>query len=294
MEAVQAPSELDALRLVDDWPVDTAAVAVLRREGDPTGRGPARVAVVDSRGPDRHVFALASVTKPLVAYAVLVAVEEGALGLDDAAGPAGSTVRHLLAHTSGLGFTTRRPMTVPGRRRVYSNSGFEVLAEALEAATGLTMARYLAEAVTTPLGMGATELRGSAGAGATSTLADMRLFAAELLVPTLLHPSTLQLATSVAFPGLSGVLPGYGVADPNDWGLGFELRDRKAKHWTGRASDPATFGHFGRSGTFLWVDPAADAACVCLTDRDFGDWSIAAWPVLTDAILAELKRAKTG
>lgn len=280
---------IGALEQIDGWPVPTAAVAVLRREGDPTGRGPARVLTVGGRGPQRHVFPLASVTKPLVAYAVLVAVEEGALDYDDPAGPEGSTVRHLLAHASGLAFASRRSITAPGRRRVYSNTGFEVLGETLERATGIGLAAYLAEAVTVPLGMGDTRLEGSAGAGCVSTLADMRLFAAELLVPTLVHPSTLARATTVAFPGLSGVLPGYGVADPNDWGLGFELRDHKPRHWTGRTSDPATFGHFGRSGTFLWVDPAADAACVCLTDRDFGDWAIAAWPRLTDAVLAELR-----
>jgi CubicO group peptidase (beta-lactamase class C family) len=92
----------------------------------------------------------------------------------------------------------------------------------------------------------------------------------------------------VAFPGLTGVLPGFGRQDPNDWGLGFELRDRKSPHWTGGRSSPATYGHFGRSGTFLWVDPQARAACVCLTDREFGPWAARAWPELTDAVLAEL------
>ena len=34
-----------------------------------------------------------------------------------------------------------------------------------------------------------------------------------------------------------------------------ELRDRKSPHWTGSRNSERTFGHFGRSGTFLWVDP---------------------------------------
>ncbi|HJW70515.1 MAG TPA: serine hydrolase, partial [Candidatus Binatia bacterium] len=46
-----------------------------------------------------------------------------------------------------------------------------------------------------------------------------------------------------------------------------------------------TFGHFGGSGTFLWVDPEADLALVCLTDLDFGPWSLEAWPALSDAVL---------
>ena len=49
-----------------------------------------------------HRFALASVTKPLVARAAQIAIEEGVVELDTAAGPPGSTVRHLLAHASGL------------------------------------------------------------------------------------------------------------------------------------------------------------------------------------------------
>jgi CubicO group peptidase (beta-lactamase class C family) len=95
-------------------------------------------------------------------------------------------------------------------------------------------------------------------------------------------------ATSVAFPDLSGVLPGYGYQKNNDWGLGFEIRDHKSPHWTGENSSPATFGHFGQSGTFLWVDPAVGAACVALADRAFGQWAIDTWPGFTDAVLAEL------
>ena len=93
-------------------------------------------------------------------------------------------------------------------------------------------------------------------------------------------------AAAVAFPGLRGVLPGFGLPDPCDWGLGFELRDRKSPHWTGARNSPATFGHFGRSGTFLWVDPVAGLALACLTDRPFGAWAGEAWPALSDAVLA--------
>ena len=102
-----------------------------------------------------------------------------------------------------------------------------------------------------------------------------------------MSPATLAAATTVSFPGLSGVLPGVGRFDPLDWGLGFELRDAKVPHWTGGANSPATFGHFGGSGTFLWVDPEAGLACVALTDRDFGPWALEAWPRFSDAVLAE-------
>ncbi|MFI2608726.1 serine hydrolase domain-containing protein [Kitasatospora sp. NPDC018619] len=275
---------MESLRMIENWPVPHAAAAVVRA---------ADGAVLGAHGPQQHLFPLASVTKLLTAYAALVAVEEGVFELDDPAGPPGSTVRHLLAHTSGLGFDEDRVFGEPGRRRLYSNAGFGALARALSEAAGIEFSRYAAEAVFEPLGMTDTLVntahKSPAGAGGLSTVADLARFAAELQAPKLLDPSTVRQATrEVAFPGTSGVLPGYGHQRPNDWGLGFEIRDGKSPHWTGAANSPETFGHFGQSGTFLWVDPRAGAACVVLTDRDFGPWAVEAWPAFSDAVLAEL------
>ena len=82
--------------------------------------------------------------------------------------------------------------------------------------------------------------------------------------------SVTKLLVALAAPG---VLPGFGYQPHCDWGLGFEIRDRKAPHWTGSRNSPRTFGHFGQSGSFLWVDPEARVACASLADRDFGDWA---------------------
>ena len=236
------------------------------------------------------MFRWASVTKLLTACAVLVAAEEGILDLDEPAGPAGSTVRHLLAHASGLPFEGESPIARPGQRRIYSNAGFEALGELVAERAGMTFAAYLGAAVLEPLAMRGTELRGSPGAGAFGPLSDLLAFAQELLAPRVLAAETLAEATGVAFPGLVGVLPGFGRQEPMDWGLGFELKDAKAPHWTGSRNSPRTFGHFGGSGTFLWVDPEAGIALACLTDREFGDWAKGAWPALADAVLAELTR----
>ncbi|WP_326690595.1 beta-lactamase family protein [Streptomyces sp. NBC_01795] len=270
---------MESLRMIETWPAPTAAAAVVRADGTLAG----------THGPARQRFALASVTKLLSAYAALVAVEEGAVELEEPAGPEGSTVRHLLAHTSGLAFDEQRVMAEPGTRRIYSNTGFETLADHLAKATEIPFPRYLDEAVLQPLGMAATELSGSAAKDAVSTLEDLVRFAAELQAPTLLDRTTVQEATSVVHPGLNGVLPGYGRQKPNDWGLGFEIRGTKSPHWTGDTSSPRTFGHFGQSGTFLWVDREAGAACVALTDRDFGPWAAEVWTPFTDAVLAELR-----
>src|SRR2546422_693344 len=134
----------------------------------------------------------------------------------------------------------------------------------------MPFAAYLAHAVLDPLALRG-ELRGSPAWGYAGPLDDLLAVARELLAPTLVSAETLAEATSVQFPGLVGVLPGFGRMEPNDWGLGFELRDDKSPHWTGARNSPRTFGHFGRSRTFLWVDPDAGIALGCLTDLDFGD-----------------------
>lgn len=266
------------LELIDTWPVSHAAAALI----DVTG------STVSSRGDTERVFPLASVTKLLSTYALLVALEEEAITLDLPAGPEGSTVQHLLAHASGYDFSTETVRASPGTRRIYSNTGFDVLGKTLTGETGIEFAAYLAEAVLRPLGMDSTSLDGSPAAAASSTVADLSRFAAELQHPTLVSPSTLAEATTVQFAKLDGVLPGYGRQRPNDWGLGFELRGTKDPHWTGTRNSPATFGHFGQSGTYLWVDPNAELACVVLTDRDFGPWAVDAWTSFNDTILSQI------
>jgi CubicO group peptidase (beta-lactamase class C family) len=272
---------MPALRTLDDWPVPNVAAAVVGRTG-----------VLATHGDTQRQFALASVTKPLVARAAQVAIEEGAVELDTAAGPPGSTVRHLLAHASGLAMLDGQTLARPGTRRMYSNYGFAVLAETVQEAAGIEFVRYLAEAVLEPLGMTATHLDGgaqAAGYGATSTVADLAAFATDLLSPATVSPEMHAEATSVQFPGLDGVLPGYGVQRPNDWGLGFEIRDSKTPHWTGTLNSPGSYGHFGQSGTLIWADPVAKLALVVLTDRDFGDWAVPLWPAISDSVLSTYK-----
>ena len=275
---------MDSLRGVQQWPVDTVAVAVVGDSG----------AVVGSHGPQDRPFRLASVTKLLSAYAVLLAVQEGAVDFDQQAGPAGATVRHLLAHASGLAFNDTRVLAAPGTKRIYSNTGFDVLADVVASSSGIHFMEYLTEGLLQPLRMDASRLTGTAATGVVSTCADLARFAAELLAPRLLASQLLAEATRVAYPGLDGLLPGLGMQRPNDWGLGFELRNHKSPHWTGSRNSPETFGHFGQSGTFLWVDPTARAACIALTDRDFGPWARNTWPAFSDGVLAQLPSARSG
>src|SRR3954463_5277230 len=122
---------VEALAQVDGWGAGAVAVAVVR-EGD----------VIAERGPRDREFRWASITKPATALATLVAAEEDVVDLDEPAGPEGATVRHLLAHASGLPFHGSKPIARPGTRRIYSNTGFEQLAEHVERAAEIAFPEY--------------------------------------------------------------------------------------------------------------------------------------------------------
>lgn len=264
------------LATIDTWGAGHAAAAVVAPDG-----------IVVAHGDRDHDFRWASPTKLVTGLAVLRAVEDGRIDLDEPAGPPGATVRHLLAHASGLPFEGDGVLAAPGRRRIYSNPGFDLLGALIAERDGAADAgAALHDRVLRPLGMTGTRLVERPSQGLRGPLRDLAALAGELLRPTLISAETHALATSVAFPGLPGVLPGVGRFEPLDWGLAFELRDGKDPHWTGRRNSPATFGHFGGAGTFLWVDPVLDLALVCLTDRDYDTWALEAWPRLADAVIA--------
>ncbi|MET0863648.1 MAG: serine hydrolase domain-containing protein [Nakamurella sp.] len=256
-----------------DWPVGSAAVAVI---------GPA--GVLDIAG-DSRSYPWASVTKVVTSLAVLDGTFEGVVGLDDEVGPPGSTLRHLLSHASGLAIDSDQILARPGTRRVYSNRGINLAAEHLELRTGRPFAEELSDRVLDLLGMTGTGLTGPPAHGASGPIADLAALAVELLTPTLLLPNVVSLASTVAFPGLGGVLPGFGRQSDNDWGLGCEIRDHKTPHWTAPGNSAATFGHFGQSGSFIWVDPVAQLACVSLSDTPFGPWAAELWPRLSAKVL---------
>lgn len=269
-----------ALALTADWPVPNVAAAVVRPDGS--------VATV---GDTTRPFRIASVAKMLVGWTTMIAVEEGTLRLDQPVGQPGCTIEHLLAHAGGYGFTGREPITRPGVRRIYSNTGIDMIAEALADAAGMSYAEYQHEALFEPLGMHATSLHGSPAHMVTSTVADLVRFLGELRTPTLLSADGAAAYHRVHFPGLPGLVPGVGRYTDCVWGLATEIRGEKQPHWTGTRNSPSTYGHFGGAGTLLWVDPGAQTACVALTDRDFDDWSQDAlrwWPQLSDAVLAEV------
>ena len=274
-----------------------------------------RVRTLVEAGQIDEVFPFASVTKPIVVWSALVAVERGLLDLDAPAGAGtahsaagagtahnavgagtahsaagamlpGATVRHLLAHASGIAFDSDAVLAAPGTRRIYSNRGIEILGERLQEATATPLERWVETTVLEPLGMSSVLVPGSPAHSGEGTARDLAVFAGELAAPRLISASLAAEATSVVFPGLDGVLPGYGRQAPNDFGLGVEVRGHKRPHWTGRAGSPTTFGHFGQSGSFIWVDPEARRQAVFLGERRFAAVHKDIWPDLCDQILA--------
>ncbi len=273
---------MTALHQVAAWPVDHVAAAIVTPDS------------IDLVGDPEREFRLASLSKCVTGWATMVAVEEGIVTLDGPIArrdvPEGATLRHLLSHASGLPFEGDQALARPGQRRIYSNTGIERVAAIVAEAADMSFVRYVHEAIVEPLGMTRTELRGSAASAVWSTVADTAVFVREMLAPRLLAAETVAEVTSVQYPELAGIVPGVGTFNPCPWGLGVEIKGAKSPHWTGRASSPATFGHFGGAGTMMWADPIAGVGAVALTDRPFDDWADIAlrrWPEFSDAVLAE-------
>ncbi|WP_396124773.1 serine hydrolase domain-containing protein [Corynebacterium sp. ES2775-CONJ] len=256
------------------WPVDTVSAAIMSDPAQPP----------QLYGDPQHIFELASVTKLLAAYGFLIAYEEGIFELDEEIFPNNITARHLLSHASGVGFSASDSAKPPLTRRIYSSYGFEMLAQKVQAEAEMSFATYLDEAIFQPLGMTATSLWGSAGHEARSCVRDLLAFMQELTHPQLLASETLKQAWTVQYPQLDGIVPGYGMHKPCPWGLGFEIHGEKSPHWLGRSMPADIVGHFGQSGTFMWVHPRSGKGAVVLTDRPFGPWAKDLWAVANEEI----------
>ena len=282
MTAPDTPqTQLPALPALADFPFPTALVV--------TGAPAPDDGVLYESGDVDEIFPFASVTKPIVAWSALVAVDRGLLDLDAPAGapaPDGATIGHLLSHSSGIAADSDERLATPGTRRIYSNRGIEILGERLQKATGTPLETWVESTVLEPLGMASVLIPGSPAHSGEGSARDLSLFARELASPRLVSPALAERACAPVLPELDGVLPGYGRQVPNPFGLGVEVRGAKSPHWTGKGNSPQTFGHFGQSGSFIWVDPVAERQAVFLGAEPFGQIHRKTWPALGDQILA--------
>ena len=282
MTAPDTPqTQAPALPAMADFPFPTALVVT----GAPAPDG----GVLHESGDVDEIFPFASVTKPIVAWSALVAVDRGLLDLDAPAGapaPDGATIGHLLSHSSGIAADSDERLASPGTRRIYSNRGIEILGQWLQEATGTPLETWVETTVLEPLGMASVLIPGSPAHSGEGSARDLSLFARELASPRLVSPALAERACAPVLPELDGVLPGYGRQVPNPFGLGVEVRGAKSPHWTGKGNSPQTFGHFGQSGSFMWVDPVAERQAVFVGAEPFGQIHRKTWPALGDQILA--------
>lgn len=133
------------------------------------------------------VYEIGSISKHFTAEAILLLAEEGKLSLDDPLSKylndapeawKGITLRHILAHTSGLkdweaanALSYRREYTpeefiklmapfpldfAPGEKWAYSNTGYPLLGMVIERVSGKKFEAFMAECIFKPLGMNAT------------------------------------------------------------------------------------------------------------------------------------------
>jgi CubicO group peptidase (beta-lactamase class C family) len=262
---------------------------------------PGGVEVLEVHGP-REVRPWASVSKLAAALAVHVAIEDGSLPGGEGLGAYGLAPLDLLAHAAGLPGGEASdprladpgaavPSVAPGTRRIYSNLGYELLGRGVAAVTGEPFSEYLREAVLAPLAMHTARVQVSEGLtgaafGVVGGIEDLVGLVRGLAVPGIVAAETLGAMVTPRYPELEGVLPGFGHQRPNPWGLGPELRGQKSPHWTSPQSSLATFGHFGQSGSFVWLDPEAGAWMAYLGPRPFGPWAKERWPVLATQVLA--------
>ena len=333
-----------AFELLRGWVEDgtlPGATALVARRGLAIGRrwfgDAAREPERRPIGPDT-LFAVASVTKPFTATAIMQLVERGRFSIDqpvaellpEFAGPGkdGIALRHFLTHTSGLpeyaddndeirhrhlgleafvrSYCRGRLLFPTGSQWSYSNYGFGLAGEIVARYGGRGYHAFVAEEILARLEMRDSYLQppaevwdriawvwlpgephtdyerynspyfrrlGIPWGGLYTTPEDLAVFAHAFLQGgayqgrRIISPATAREMTrdqlSESIRDTSGVARWRAAS----WGLGWDVKGRKALHSSGALTSPATFGHTGSSGAMLWVDPALELVCVMIGTR---------------------------
>jgi len=109
---------------------------------------------------------------------------------------------------------------------------------------------------------------GAPWGGMMSTADDLAIFLRHLLTisagePGVLHPNLLQTMTSNQLERLPHIDPAIARSTP--WGLGWQLNWPSHARGFGSMLPPNAYGHWGATGTLLWVDPDSELYGVVLT-----------------------------
>ncbi len=215
--------------------------------------------------------------------------------------------------------------TPPGTALLYSNAGYAILGRLVERVTGEEFWVATDRRVLEPLGLRETVARpgpalaeriarvadtshpgsdvepynsaywrglGIPWGGLLGTPRDLARFAGAFLPggPAFLSPIAAALMIADHARGVSGGVQSMKVVwHPARWGLGWEVKGEKRRHWTGDLTSPQTFCHFGAAGTLLWADPARDVALAVFANRTTTHlWPFvpARWARLSNAVVA--------
>lgn len=216
----------------------------------------------------------------------------------------------------------------PGTELRYSNAGYALLGRLVQRITGHDIWDYARSRVLDPMGLpdivakppAAEDDRiahvGDAGGAGTEhesyqsrywrdmaipwggifgTARDIARFAETFMLPTnapLSRPTrSLMIADQAA--GVSGGLTSLKLTwHPAHWGLGWEVKGSKRRHWTGELTSPATYCHWGAAGTLVWADPAQELTVAMFGNRStYNLWPFvptARWARLSNAIIAAM------
>jgi CubicO group peptidase (beta-lactamase class C family) len=257
--------------LDSDWPGSHSYIVLRVRDGGVTR--------VHEYGDLDEVRPWASVSKMAVALAFGVEVDWNMHAYDEIVGPHGATYAHLLSHSSGLGLEESDPVVPIATQRVYSNYGVD---HAVRAIVGENdAANWLDYRVFEPLGLSHTALEGRPAAGVSGSTEDLATLAVAWLRSDGIAGSTRDRLIRPYLPDLAGIVPGFGRFTPCPWGIGPEVRGEK-HHWMGDWL-PASFGHFGLSGSMILLNVDEGIGLVATSSEPFGPWAVTLWPEWTSA-----------
>lgn len=226
-------------------------------------------------------------------------------------------------------FMRVEPVREPGEELIYSNLGYGILGRLLERLSGCSYREAVWRSVLGPLWMNDTWFgsppRGKEGkvalvegtgrkgtdldpynsryyrelatpwGGMFSTAEDLANFAQAFLDngKSLLEVGTALSAIRNWTNGLPGGFSNWRSFPTGDWGLGWEIKGSRGRHWSGDLTSHATFGHTGGSGAMIWADPMQDLICVALANRVIANrWPIerpqGRWELLSNAVMESI------
>jgi CubicO group peptidase (beta-lactamase class C family) len=145
----------------------------------------------------------------------------------------------------------------PEEKRIYSIAGYRVIAKVLENQLSISFPTLVKDLILNNCELFDMSPPVTGDSGLKGTIEGLYKLSKRLLLADIpgISAESLKKSTSNHFGVSLGVVPGIGFYSDNSWGLGFEIKGKKTGHWMPKCASLETFGHFGRSGAFFFVDP---------------------------------------